>query len=172
VKIILTVDVPDRGDLGQDTLDCFIEHSTLRECLETAFDANVTIKGDVSTSQNYLGNDDGRCCPHCGGLAESSGEMVYDACTAWQDCLCPVCGESWRDEYRLIGFQPFMKFVRVAPEVLKKHGFTEVANQNGEGDVILRNVEGDLMVYKVHDGFSGQMIPTEDGRVLEFFRSL
>ncbi len=172
MKIILTIDVPNRGGLDQDALASIIEHSTLRDCLETALGTDVSIEGDISTGQSYLGNGENRCCPHCRGQAEASGTMTYDARTAWQDCKCSVCGESWRDEYRLIGFQPYAKFVRVAPEELGRHGFTEVANQNGAGEVYLRNVRGDLEVFKVHDGFSGMMIQTDDGRVLEFCRML
>jgi len=170
MKIILTIDVPDRGSPDQDALASILEHSTLRDCLETALGADVSIEGDISTSLDYPGDRNGRRCPYCGGLAESSGEMTYDARTAWQDCKCSKCGEGWKDEYRLIGWQPYMKFVRVTPDELSSRGYIEVANQNGQGEVLLRNLEGDLEVFKIHDGFSGMMVSTDDGRVLEFCR--
>jgi hypothetical protein len=45
--MILTVDVPGRNDLTQEGCTNIVDHSTLRDCLETAIGADVSIKVDI-----------------------------------------------------------------------------------------------------------------------------
>jgi hypothetical protein len=62
--------------------------------------------------------------------------------------------------------------VTVAPSVLAREGYAEIVKVDDEGEVILRNDSGDLEVFAVRDSFSGWCIPTDQGRVLEFVRSI
>ena len=72
---------------------------------------------------------------------------------------------------------PFVRKVRAVPMItvtqdeLAGNGYTEVVSQDDD-EVVLRNEEGGLEVFIVRDDFAGWSISTDDGRVLEFCRSI
>jgi len=65
-----------------------------------------------------------------------------------------------------------LRTVTVSRDVLAREGYTEIVSQDGEGEVVLRNDCGGLEVFAVRDSFAGWSIPTEQGKVLEFCRSI
>ena len=71
-----------------------------------------------------------------------------------------------------VKFADVRPVVTVAPEVLAKEGYTEVAGQDGRGEVTLRNDRGGLEVFAVRDSYAGWSVPTDQGKVLEFCRSI
>lgn len=62
--------------------------------------------------------------------------------------------------------------VTVTQDELAGNGYTEVVSQSEDGEVTLRNEEGGLEVFVVRDSYAGWSISTDDGRVLEFCRSI
>ena len=71
-----------------------------------------------------------------------------------------------------VKFADVRPVVTVSPEVLAKEGYTEVAGQDGCGEVTLRNDQGGLEVFAVRDSYAGWSVPTDQGKVLEFCRSI
>lgn len=61
--------------------------------------------------------------------------------------------------------------VSISAYVLDREGYTEIVEQDG-CEVTLRNNHGGLEVFAVRESYSGWCIPTDDGRVLEFCRSI
>jgi len=43
----------------------------------------------------------GGVCPFCGDSDISGDSVEVEATEAWQNVSCSVCGESWRDVYKL-----------------------------------------------------------------------
>jgi hypothetical protein len=73
---------------------------------------------------------------------------------------------------KFAGAVPVVPVVTVSPEVLAKEGYTEVAGQDGRGEVTLRNDQGGLEVFAIRDSYAGWSVPTDQGKVLEFCRSI
>jgi hypothetical protein len=62
--------------------------------------------------------------------------------------------------------------VTVSQSVLTAEGYTEIVDQDSDGEVTLRNDSGGFEVFAVRDSYSGWSIPTDQGQVLEFCRSI
>ena len=67
---------------------------------------------------------------------------------------------------------PIMSKVTVSPLVLAREGYVEIVDQDGGGEVTLRNDSDGFEVFAVRDNYAGWSIPTDQGRVLEFCRSV
>ena len=62
--------------------------------------------------------------------------------------------------------------VTVSQDVLIREGYSEIVDQDGQDGVLLRNDSGGLELFAVRDSCAGWSIPTDQGRVLEFCRSV
>ena len=62
--------------------------------------------------------------------------------------------------------------VTVSNDELRSNGYLEIVSQDDSGEVILRNEDGGLEVFVVQDSHAGWCLYTDDGRVLEFCRSV
>lgn len=57
------------------------------------------------TNEEYVQHSGVRC-PYCGSPDLDGGSVTVDAGAAWQGISCNGCGESWQDQYKLVGYQP------------------------------------------------------------------
>jgi hypothetical protein len=62
--------------------------------------------------------------------------------------------------------------VTVSQDVLFREGYSEIVDHDGDDGVLLRNDSGGLELFAVRDSYAGWSIPTDQGQVLEFRRSL
>ena len=53
----------------------------------------------------YYANLKGQCCPVCRSKQITGHSVVIDADYASQEVTCNDCGSSWRDIYKLIGYE-------------------------------------------------------------------
>lgn len=63
-------------------------------------------------------------------------------------------------------------FVTVDPQELLDNGYTNIVSQDGDGGVVLCTDGGTLEHFAVRDSVAGWCLDTDDGRVLEFCRSI
>ena len=64
--------------------------------------ANVTNPTN-ETVREYV-DASGHFCPFCHAKNPDIGDRSHDGDSIWYSVSCPVCGQHWEDEYRLVGF--------------------------------------------------------------------
>lgn len=57
------------------------------------------------TNEEYISHG-GSKCPYCNSYNITSDGIEVDGATAWQDIECEDCGETWRDVFKLVGYEP------------------------------------------------------------------
>ena len=61
------------------------------------------------SSEEYA-EKDGRICPSCrihGEISVSSGSYLdsTDTTITYMNCICGMCGETWKDKFKLVGYE-------------------------------------------------------------------
>jgi hypothetical protein len=114
----------------------------------------------------WLAKDGCECLAACAGDAYKADEVV---CAERIEIALRKVSIATAQCYR---FCRANVDVTVAQDVLIENGYTEIVDQDGEGEVTLRNDSGGLEVFAVRDSYAGWSISTDQGKVLEFCRSI
>lgn len=76
-----------------------------REWLEHCKNINAKPKIKKPASQKSYINDGGCYCPVCNSANVYGGNIQIDDGIAWQEIGCGECSASWRDFYKLAGYE-------------------------------------------------------------------
>jgi hypothetical protein len=119
-----------------------------------------------------LAKDGCECLAACAGDAYKADEVV---CAERIEIVLRKVSIATAQCYRFCRAGqavPEVPEVTIAQAVLIENGYTEIVDQDGEGEVTLRNDSGGLEVFALRDSYAGWSIPTDQGKVLEFCRSI